>query len=1147
VSAPERRVQSGPSPVLRQRLRQAASLAALALALSFAPPAAAAEGTVAGAEMSGYGRFIFSLDKGVRAQVRSSSGVIVLSFDEPITVDVQKLSSQTPGYVSVARRDPDGRTLRFATTRPLRTNLMEAGEKIFLDLLPDTWQGQPPPLPADVVENLARRAREAEEQLRKTQRDREKREPRDMAARIGTGPTFTRLIFEAGQTVPVDIKREGDVLTLSFDAALRLDPAKLKPQLPPSVRSIAAETKAGMLKVSIEVAGGAEMRAFREDDTVIVDFPRPRDAASESDAAMPAPVKPAQERTATAPSAAAPPPAVSAPAQKAATPPPALRAISDNAAGVRPQFSRAGGGTQILLPFAGSVPAAAFLRNDVLWMVFDSKERIEASPVPEALRQEIARLDVDRAAGASIVRVTLQNPDAVSFNPGENGGWVASLGKAPAKPTETLLLRRGVAENGRTILTTKLPSLGQVFWLDDPDTGDRLGVVTALGPAYGQAKAQHFVELTAMPTAHGLAIAPRSDDVVVSAGLDEVKISRAAGLTVSLGVPDGPAGPEGSKDLLLDVESWRAATRGDARARGNELLRVAADALTKDRTEARLRLAQFRLANGDAVEAAGILKVVEQDDPAAVATKSVMLMRVIAAIETGQFKEAGRLLNEPAIALEAESALWRGVMEARMAGWMPALVGFRQSLEALNRYPDDLQARIRSLIVRAAIEGQDLVFAAQQLDIYERLAPEGRAGFLALIRGLIAERQNRLGDAQSAYDAAARSPDRAVEAEARLQRVLLRLKERKIDRAEAMTELETIRMMWRRGEIEVQAVSQLGEMYASDNRWRDAFGMARRSTEIMPDHPLARQLHDSMAKRFEELFLEGKADSLGKIEAVGLFYDFRNLMPISRRGDEIVRRLADRLAELDLLDQASELLQHQVDNRLGGLQRGRVAARLAVLHLLNRKPAEAVRTLKATRANDLPEDVRRGRLVLEARALSELSRTDLALEMLAAQKGDDIDRLRADVLWRGKRWREAGEAFETLLGDRWQGAGELTDAERADVMRAGVCYVLADDRLALDRLRQKYAPKMADSIDARPFALVSGDSRARQREFRDIARSVVAEDTMTEFLNVYRQRYPDAAGAPRNPRAADDAMRERAQARPAAEQQGQPGAAPAPG
>jgi hypothetical protein len=1108
--------------VLRSHLRQAASIAALAVALACATPAAAAEGSIAGVEMKGFGRFVLNLDKAVKAQVRASSNVIVMSFDEAVNVDLEKLAGQLPGYISVARRDPDGRTLRFATARPLRPNLMEAGEKLFLDLLPENWQGLPPALPQDIVEALAKRAREAEEQLRKTQRERERREPRDMTARVGVGPNFTRLIFEIGQTVPVDIARDGDMLTMTFDAALRFDAAKVKPELPITVQSIASETKGGILRITIEAAAKTEMRAFREDDTVIVDFPKPRDAAREAEIVLPPLARPASP----AAEAAAPAP----PEPRAAAAPEPLRSVSDGGAALRPQLMRSGEGAQILLPFVAQTPAAAFLREDVLWMVFDTKERIEPASIPDDLRSEILRLDVDRAAGATILRATLRSPQAVTFNPGDGAQWVASIGRAPGRPTEPLLLRRGVAENGRTVLSAKMPSLGQIFWLDDPDTGDRLGVVTALGPAHGLAKTQSFVELTAMPTAHGLALAPRSEDVVVAVGLDEVRISRDSGLTVSLGVADGrsPAA-EAARDLLLDVEFWRNALRGDTRERGNELLRAAADAPKKDKTEARLKLAQFRLANGDAVEAAGILKVVEQDDPTAVATKPVMLLRAIAAVETGQFKEAARLLNDGALALEPEGALWRGILEAKAERWTPALVGFRQSLDVLDRYPDDLQASTRARVVRAAIESQDPIFAAQQLDLYERLVGDARTGLPPLLRGAIAEMQNRMGDALVHYEAAQRTKDRGVEAEARLRSVLLRHREKKIDRQAAMVELETIKMMWRRGETEVQALYELGEMYAADNRWRDAFGAARRTTEILPDHALSRRLHDAMAKRFEELFLEGKADKLSKVEAVGLFYDFRNLMPISRRGDEIVRRLADRLADLDLLDQASELLQHQVDNRLGGVQRGRVAARLAVLHLMNRKPAEAVQVLKNSRSNDLPEDVRRGRLILEARALSELSRTDLALEVLATQTGDDIDLLRADVLWRGKRWREAGEAFEKVLGDRWQSGPELSDAERADVMRAGVSYVLADDRLALDRLRQKFAPKMAASIDARSFALVSGDSRARPREFRDIARSVVGEDTLSEFLDVYRKRYPETAGAPRDPRAAAEALRERRQ------------------
>ena len=286
--------------------------------------------------------------------------------------------------------------------------------------------------------------------------------------------------------------------------------------------------------------------------------------------------------------------------------------------------------------------------------------------------------------------------------------------------------------------------------------------------------------------------------------------------------------------------------------------------------------------------------------------------------------------------------------------------------------------------------------------------------------------------------------------------VTLALAEGAMQPDEGIARLETLAVAWRGDEIEAGALGQLGTLYAGAGRWRDAFTAARRASRIFPDHDLTRALHEDTGRLFEDLFLSGKGESLARVDALALYFDFKEFTPIGRRGDEIVRRLSDRLVELDLLDQAGDLLWHQVEHRLSGAARATVAARLATVRLMDGKPQAALQTIQATRLPELPAAIKRARILLEARALSDLSRTDLALDVIAGESGPEIDRLRADILWTGRRWRDAGEEHERLVGTRWQDSEALGDRERRDVLRAAIAYSLADEaRTAAHPLRRQ--------------------------------------------------------------------------------------------
>jgi hypothetical protein len=283
----------------------------------------------------------------------------------------------------------------------------------------------------------------------------------------------------------------------------------------------------------------------------------------------------------------------------------------------------------------------------------------------------------------------------------------------------------------------------------------------------------------------------------------------------------------------------------------------------------------------------------------------------------------------------------------------------------------------------------------------------------------------------------------------------------------------------------------------------------RSALKAHPDAQISRRIYDEAAATFDSLFLAGKGDALPAIEALSLFYDFRELTPIGRRGDEMIRRLADRLVSVDLLPQAAELLQHQIDNRLQGAARAHVATRLAVVYLMDNKPDRAQAVLRATRAAELTTDLRNLRLLLEARALSDIGRHDVALEVVESIDGREAVRLRADILWSAKKFAQSAEQIERMHGERWRDFAPLSDAERADVLRAAIGYALDADELGVGRLKERYGVKMIEGPDKRAFEIATAPDATQAEEFRDLAKTVTAFSSLDAFLRDMRERYPE--------------------------------------
>ncbi len=1174
-------------------------LVAASFALSLAPATAAGDPTKSDLTVDtsgGYARLVFAMSDDIDASVHLSGNVLIINFGSPISVTVDRLSAQAPDYVAAARRDPDGKAVRIGLARKLKVNSIVAGHKFFVDLMPDSWTAAPPSLPQDVIDELARRAREATRLERLERQAAQQKKVAPVRVRVATQPTFTRYVFALPDQTSVTAERAADRLTLVFDAPIKFDFGDAEAELPAAIAVIKSEVEEASTLVRFSFAEKVDVRSFRDDQTYVVDVDHaPNKAAAKSGAAenatpgmiraaaalekaaaessapaapVPAPaqeqphvappatiaanapdapaaelkivppapqatppaptppqaappqaapsasfaeMKPAPPAPATQPAASAAPTAPAAPAPEAK--PAASAPNTSSADTVAVELSRQGVNLMLSFPFPTATAGAVFQRADTLWIVFDAKAVIDLSALDGEATRTIRDAEFTHTPDAAIVRIRLDRPRLQSVTT-EGAVWTVTIGDAVLDPPRALELTRNVVGHNRSTVTIAFERPQRLHRIADPEVGDQLFVVTAAPPIRGFLNPQDFVEFRALASAQGVAIVPRADDLEVGLTPDKVVIGRPSGLILSNSLQSVLRG-SGLRPMMFDSQLWgfdRGATYGERQA---NLIAAAAAAPAGKKTMQRLDLARFYLARDMFPEAKGVLDVVLADQRPANEDASATVLRAIAELMMNRPDDALRDLANPVVGDQHDAPLWRALAYARQGKWAQARQDFKSVEASIATLPIELQRIALMEEMRAAIEVGDFGGAADDLNDLETIGvPRELRPAVSVLVGRLAEGTGHRDDALNAYRAAAESTDRPAAAQGRLHETLLRYALGDLKRDEVASELETLTTIWRGDDTEVEALQVLARIYTEEGRYRDSFYVMRSAIAAHPTSDLTRRIEEEAAATFETLFLGGKGDALPAVDALALFYDFHELVPIGRRGDEMIRRLADRLVAVDLLDQAAELLQYQVDHRLQGAARAQVATRLAVIYLINHKPDRALATLRATRTADVATEMRQQRLLLEARALSDLQRHDVALEVIANIEGREAIRLRSDILWAARRWRQSAEQIELYYGDRYKEWQPLNADERTDILRAAIGYALDEDTLGLGRFREKYAAKMAQTPDAHAFEIATMPLGTGGTEFRDIAHAAASVDTLEGFLRDMLARYPESSAPP---------------------------------
>lgn len=929
-----------------------------------------------------------------------------------------------------------------------------------------------------------------------------------ITVRSGDHPTYSRVVFDWPRNVAYVAELAGDKLEITFSANAIPDFSAVRSNDPAYLSNPVYVEEGGNLKVTFDATRPGRVRHFRSGTKVVVDL-MVGEGAQPTENVVANDAEDVVEET--APEEVAD--------TDSDTPQPQIMASRAETDGDLTIQGRSNNDVfTIDYIWDVDVKASAFIRAGTLWVVFDK--------YTVANHNELGGVFNDRLMSASQLDEKSQTVLTYAIDPNQNArmikmtnGWQLSLRSNVAVPQLPIEIgHQSISSVGENIFLMA-NELGNVINVQDPYIGDNLTIVTAGQSSQGVAEQNNYTEFNILKSAQGIALQLIADDIFVTRHETGVSVSGQNGLAVSKSsVPilreALPAAKDGTEmsapQLLLDFAKWQTGPLPEEGYLKNrqELLYQLSTTTEGDRNEARWNLATFDLANSNAAEAFGILQLMAESEPGLVENPSFRAVSAVANIKLRRFDEAIDLLTHKTLVAELDALLWRSLAYEAKGEHQKAMDDFNLGVDVLSLQTNDDRAEFLFSSLRAGSALGNIEYMNNQINGMSNLVLNAKQLIeLDYWRGRMAEQYGDEVLAAEQYEKVITAGVRYPAALAKVARVNQQIRLGEIDEMQAIDELEKLRFAWRGDDFELDLLKQLGQLYVDEHEYREGLATLRQAATYFPRSPKTSDLTRQMSNIYNDLFLNGGADSMAPLKAMALFLEFRELTPLGTDGDTMSRNLASRMVTVDLLDDAAELLEYQVEYRLQGVARADIASDLAKIYVMNKEPDKALQILRSTRQSQVPEDIEFERRMIEIRALVELGQNEEAEVMLEGVNNEVAENLRSDIYWNSEDWERVVSHGYQRLGQRWQDSMELTNDERKQVLRIAVALALDENTAGLESLRSQYISHMENGMFADAFELITAKEQKTGDDIRELTQTIASVDRLESFMDSYRDEF----------------------------------------
>lgn len=1080
--------------------------------------------TIDAAPSNHFARANFTFEGKAQLNASSQGTRAILKFDKPINQSAGEIESALKGYVNKASISADKKTVTLTLNQPYRLRQFISGKGIGIDLVGEPTSAPP----TEEILTTKKPAEEKKQQIKKPEATPTKRESNPQSK-------------PAEKPAPETKNDDAFLTTKKPDTAPGIEkkPQEKRPE-PKKPEAVAAQPESSMLTTKQPPeAKPAEPAAASPTKNVPlpeVSVPSLKPAAPQ---ATPAPAAP--ENTAT-------------PASKPEKPSGPFNVT----------VKTTNEGTLIHFPWKERTAAAVFQREDDIWIIFSDSRDANVRMLRTALPRQVVNVMQYGFPGNTVLRLITSGGiyPRVSQTKG-NYGWDVILSSKPSQPqNDTDVTVDSLEDTPRLLIGVFDVSPTLRFF--DPSVGDELIVLPSFENGRGVSVQRNFPELSLLPTVQGVAIVTQRHDIATGKTRSGYLIGGAGGLAISPNLPthSTSAGETPTRvftpnaTVLLAFEP----TNKEQSFRDAELERrhAVAIATKATRPEAMYGLAKLYLDYGMGADASGVLDRIAQEAPNFYSNNKLALLSAAAYVLNARYDTAAQYLKAPELDNLEEAAPWREIVALfaspattaqaiqqtvngaptaadvappTVAGASPAAVAAPTTAEEtensavpptgqlrpvfhylkynklfFRQYPPGIRQRLARIAAEAYLaDGQeDKALATYDTLMHDNIGEQLKLDAEYAIAA-VAQKKGQYDSALKYYDHLAKQTrDLRNATRGRYAGALLRMKLGKLSADDAANIIESARTGWRGDALERQMLDSLIDIYTQSKRFDDVLRTYKSIQLSFPGAPDTLAISNKMSDLFEQIYLDGLADQMKPLKALSVFYEFRELTPLGEKGDLIVQKLADRLAGIDLIDRATQLLDNQVKFRATGETRSAIGARLALLYLLNHQPQEALSSLEVTNfgSNRLELNIQRQQLT--AQALSKLGKNEEALGVLANDNTANGALLKLDILWAMQDWPNVINHSEDILNARPNLAEPLSTTETSVLLKLALAYSFESDTTQLRYLRDYYSGLIPDTNYKQIFDYITNDTSPLDPEdFALVAKQISNTES---FLDTFRKK-----------------------------------------